>query len=700
MVRTNRSSDSLWEHKWQVLSTTARRAAVEQVRLAGSKEVVRHPVVEATVFPDNTLQELINAGFVQRQPPPRPKLPDRVIVCKDAYDFLQRIHTLARTHLLQQSSEANLEDYVRNRFRWMTVMERLNRIVVNEKLPLIYRQEEILRLFVPRGEWPDWVIRKLHLPLARRVVDAIENHGGVIPRSALPTMLPRQQPAEVLVVVGDLLEHLALVEALDAETGELLVGLLPSVLTQRQQARQEETRPSLVACASPADLFPPEGYLLDDLRAFLLELAAGPARCRQQGGLFQKETDRFRACLAPLPAGFLPHQRDSVEYRLSVVESLSNHLKLVRSATHDGGRWLELTQPGKTWLGSSFAQQYRIVYNWFYSTPASNTHEAYSFGYSDGRFLAAEVIAYKVTPCVHEEYWHRIDDEERATLRRAFSDACQVLPRDTFVTLASFLDHVCTRNDHPLMLGLEMEQVRIQYHSRMIPPMKLERLAVARQAMEELLWERLVPLGCFILGNDPAHGLCVARHRRLDAYFGKPVPDEELVGGNSGTGRVLVQPDFTIIIIGSQTGASAELAPFCERQGGRGAGGTLQLKLTRSAVLRAAQQGLTGAEMLARLQRHSSAAVPANVLREVREWADWVRPVDYTPAMIFRCPDRATADRLVAALGRDADRLTETVVILPTTVMLPPLRKKLQDQGLLPRTQHPAAPDNQRRRKR
>ena len=69
--------------------------------------------------------------------------------------------------------------------------------------------------------------------------------------------------------------------------------------------------------SGPKEIGPDEGPIVSDLRAFLLEVASEPPRLRQDGALFQKEVDRFRATLEPLPSWLLGLLRWSDEGRLS-----------------------------------------------------------------------------------------------------------------------------------------------------------------------------------------------------------------------------------------------------------------------------------------------------------------------------------------------------------------------------------------------
>ena len=107
------------------------------------------------------------------------------------------------------------------------------------------------------------------------------------------------------------------------------------------------------------------------------------------------------------------------------------------------------------------------------------------------------------------------------------------------------------------------------------------------------------------------------RQPRLDAYFGRAVDAEKMAGILAGESRVVVQPDFSIVIIGLNPAPAAELAPFCERTRKGGSPGAIVLKLTRESVVKAVAGGMKPEEIASRLKRRSSNEVPANVLRQV-----------------------------------------------------------------------------------
>jgi hypothetical protein len=107
------------------------------------------------------------------------------------------------------------------------------------------------------------------------------------------------------------------------------------------------------------------------------------------------------------------------------------------------------------------------------------------------------------------------------------------------------------------------------------------------------------------------------------------------------------------------------------------------LKLTRESVVKAVGHGMAPSEIVARLKRLSSNAVPANVLKEVQGWCDWVRRVTAETLKVIRCPDRETADRILGVLKSRAERVNDTMVAVEPTALTPAERNRLRDQGVI-----------------
>jgi hypothetical protein len=301
----------------------------------------------------------------------------------------------------------------------------------------------------------------------------------------------------------------------------------------------------------------------------------------------------------------------------------------------------------------------------------------------DSLFLGVHVVAFPVKSDRLATPW-RVDPEDQQALRDAVFRAFSELPAGVFHHLDSFLAHATFARHNPLLLGRERhDQVAIYWSHRPVPPLEEQREEAGRLFLNHVLGARLIPLGCLRTARADNDQLCIARVPRLDAYFGQQEVALELPDETAAGPRVVVQPDFSVVIIGLNPTPAAELAPFCERVQGHAGQGVLVFKLTRDTVVKAITHGLAPAEIVDRLQRHASNSVPANVLHEVRAWCDWVRRLTPETMTLFRCPDSATADRVRATLGREAERLGELLVGLPGERVTTAVRNKLLKAGVI-----------------
>jgi hypothetical protein len=195
--------------------------------------------------------------------------------------------------------------------------------------------------------------------------------------------------------------------------------------------------------------------------------------------------------------------------------------------------------------------------------------------------------------------------------------------------------------------------------------------------------QKLIPLGCVRVAIDDENRICIAREPRLDAYFGRKVTSTDLAPASDVAARVVVQPDFSVIVIGLNPAPAAELIAFCERTTQGGGQGAMVLKITRESVIKAVSHSLKPEEITARLERHASHEVPANVLREVQGWSNWVRRVTPSTLTVLRCPDRETADRVMAALKSQGERVNDTLVAIEKKTLTAAERNKLRIQGII-----------------
>jgi len=690
-----------WDDRWHKLSVEARRAFLEQSK-GPTKPLssgTLQPSVSTEKFHPDALAELTTAGFLRVEPPKLKTKPGRVFVELAALDFARRVRTLYRVRLLDPNGAGDLTGYLNAAYNNGGLTTRVAEILDVAGIDAFDYSDEGIRRHLTNRRWPGWVVSALNAALAGCVVQAVREAGGPVPIVALAQRVEGAGPTEVRAAIDRLVAPLALVEDLDRETLDVVVDFLPEVRSGMETASLPRSRPPLEAVGAPADLGPTGGPLVDDLRGLLLEVAAEPPRLRQNGLLFSKETDRFLAALPPLSQWLAEGIEASPIDRLNDAYEDAMVLKLVRPKLQAKESRLLLTDEGRAWLSAPAADQYNRVYDSYRLLPKAggrdagysplddfDLDESYRFGWgyrlSDGEFLGVDVAVVKGKRGSKVRDARLPKTADLKALREAFGGAFRSLSEGKFYRLDDVVGHFAFGSDNVLLMGHEAGEVRVSLDGRPVPPLEEELEVAAREALDELAKGRLIPLGCLQAARDEGGALCVARTRRLDAYFGSgPVPEEP---GTAAVGeRVVVQPDFSVVVIGLGTAALAELAPFCERTARNSGPGATVLKITRDSVVKAIAQGLTPREVQDRLTRHASHAPPANVLREVREWSGWVRKVKAEALTVLRCPDRDTADRVVAALKRSSERLNETVIALGTTRLTPAERKKLKDQGVL-----------------
>src|SRR5262249_2778416 len=149
---------------------------------------------------------------------------------------------------------------------------------------------------------------------------------------------------------------------------------------------------------------PDESAIINDLRAFLLEVASQPPRLRQDTSLFHKEIGRFTACLDPLPPWLLGLLRWSGEARLGQAMAWAMTLDLVENVAEGGQLRLRLTPDGHRWLSVGLDEQYARAYALLNPIPkrdgdfpvhwrlfASGPASSYYGGVSDVRFLGENI---------------------------------------------------------------------------------------------------------------------------------------------------------------------------------------------------------------------------------------------------------------------------------------------------------------------
>ena len=192
----------------------------------------------------------------------------------------------------------------------------------------------------------------------------------------------------------------------------------------------------------------------------------------------------------------------------------------------------------------------------------------------DTRFLGQDVMALKIEKEKKyiPDYWEAKPDDIRA-LRESLDRSLAALEPGCSIGWRASWRTWPTASTTRFTWGSPRSEVAVIRDQRPIPPLEELREEAGRSLIESFVRGRLIPLGCVRTAIDAEGKVCIARERRLDAYFGREVPAAELAPAADEAAKVVVQPDFSVIVIGLNPTAAAELAPFCERATGGGGGG-------------------------------------------------------------------------------------------------------------------------------
>jgi hypothetical protein len=685
-----------WDAKWHGLSTQARSYFLAEVKGPSKNQADHAPsyTVSASRIPAPVLDELTAAGFVAVLEPKTGATTRRVSAPGEIYDFAARVRTMRRLHLLADGLPGELVKYVNHVFFPDMLTRVILEVMRKAGIEDFHRLDLALERYVSNFRWPGWVARTLRDPLADRILEVIRAAEKPLPLAELPGRIPGSDPEQVRTVVDKLIARLVLFEDLHPKTFEIMVGFLPEVNEGLINAGRPRERPPLVACDRPREVGPDESLIANDLRALLLEVVSEPPRMRQDGSLFQKEIDRFQTAMEPLPAWLLELLRWSDEGRLSQALGWARALELVKDVSEGTQARLQLSSKGEKWLTSGLDEQYAKMYRLLNAAPSrhgmpsiywrlfATGPNAYGGLSDDSGFLGETFAVIKLGKERYTSYWN-VRPEDVQALRTSLDRAFAALEPGIFYRLESVVAHLAFGPHNPVNVGLAPDQVAVFHHSQPVPSLEEHREKAGRSLIESFVKHRLIPLGGVQAAIDDAGKICIARERRLDAYFGREVPREELAPAPDAAAKVVVQPDFSVIVIGLNPAAAAELAPFCERATGGGGRGAMIFKITRDSVVKAVSHGLKPAEIVDRLRRHASHDVPANVLREVQEWSNWVRRVTPSTMTVLRCPDRDTADRVLSALRRQAERVNDTLVAVDQKKLTSAERSKLLAHGII-----------------
>lgn len=505
------------------------------------------------------------------------------------------------------------------------------------------------------------------------LVQALASHPRGVPLRSVTGLVPDAKPANVAAALAAGLRYLLVFVSMDPNA-DVIVGLLPAVAARLSgtvappaavQARETFTAP----------------FRVGDITAVLVEAATEPIALRAADhSLYVRAQRAIAGRLAALPEwldrfastgtvviGNEEEWDDEDDgddeagaARVELAVHFASVLKLVAVKSAGNRMRLEATRTGRAWLSRGEGEQLKEVLSALRALPQRNLT---SYGGSGGLEFFGGSLGFEV-------------QERSLDARTALSAAFLSAPPGALLPFVEFARYHSRENNPFVKSGGQTVRGRSFWSNE---PTTVEGWEDAwAGVLLTFLARRLVPLGCAILGltedGRVAFGLTGAGRYLLGAADDFELPPE------AGGGEVVVQPDFEIVFLAPAPRAEAELGRIAERTG---SGVGALFRLTRTSVLRAAEQGMTASQLLKTLESVSRGGVPANVERQVKDWMKAVRTIRIAPAVLVDCPDAETAGRVKSLGGAHVTKVTPTLLRLEADAKTrAALVKRLREKGI------------------
>ncbi|MSU78077.1 MAG: hypothetical protein EXS16_08275 [Gemmataceae bacterium] len=653
------------EAAWDKLSPQASAAFLGDLKSTVTPGSKTKPLTNADRVVGWVRQELLAGGFIELTILDASKLTPRMFVPDAVIPFSNRVRDLNRFCLLRPEGKTKLAVYCNNSFDTMVLARHVDVILKQAKITRPwYVSDNCFDWSIRKARWSDLVLSYLDNPLAKQVVDALWAAEKPLTYAEIFAKFDKVDPAIVRQTVVQLRRCLALFEDLEPETGSIIVGLLPEVRHDRAKLILASTDFELKPSSVTVQEVSPAGLLIDDLRALLVEIAIEPPKLKDNGSPYKKDEDRLLGVLPVRPFALETHSR-SLESRLSSTIELARKLKFCDTLNDSTSERLALAKRGEEWMGGSPADAYLALFKQFQVKPNKTDRSPFSnYGNPEEAFFGCDLrVAPRKEMRSPRDSWLP-DPKDVIKLQPFLWKFFSQLTPDAFYPLETLQRKFCFLKSCPLLAGLAIGDIEFYFRHFNYRDVEGEVPARAADFFITHLINRLLALGCVKVGVDKEGKLHFARTILLDAYYGKhTLADQDLHDPNMGT-KVVVQPDYSIVVIGMNPGPVAQLATFCERVRGSLADGSVTLRITRDSVVKAVQRGTKPEAILERLKKLSSNPIPKNVEHEINEWGNWIRAVDVAPLLVIRCPDRDAADRVMSSLRQKAERLSEKAIAL------------------------------------
>lgn len=496
---------------------------------------------------------------------------------------------------------------------------------------------------------------------AQKIARNLLDHPAPIPAERLAEILSEKESAFLPKALRGLLQWGFMVMQTDAELDSIRIGLWPGIHRRLRERSTPAQKPKPLA--EPAEVFSLP-TLATDLESVLATAIGEPLRLKKGAALslYKATTDGILPKLRETPGWRrLPDKGQRIEGAVTTLLSL----QFAKSGFRPPA--ISPTAAGSAWLRKSFRDRVKFLVDNLLSGgpkrwvngidrlffPEKSSASGIQGHPTKKRLELAETIvaAWKTCP---PDQWLNIDLWVRYVLQKWNPIETVAAESGGMVDLKSvteFGNFAYTRTDAESLSNL------------------------ALQMITDFLDLILVPIGGADLGRTADDQVCF-RLTPIGRYFLKLTKDfPDLKEPDSG--KVVLQPNFEIVFLGTNIRAEGAVEPLCERLG-HGTG-TL-FRLSKPRVQNAIDSGKTMESILETLEEITAKSVPDNVRKEMATWGSAIR--HFTPEVIvaLRCEDPQSAILLRAALGSNATLLTPTVVQIhePLTSAQ---RRKLSDKG-------------------
>lgn len=529
----------------------------------------------------------------------------------------------------------------------------------------------------PGGEKPRLVFPTVAAAL-RALVQALSVHPHGVPLRSIAGLVPDAKPANVAAALAAGLRYLLVFVSISPDA-DAVVGLLPAVAA-RMSGTVPPPRPVPVRETFAAP------FRVGDMTALLVEAATEPIAIRASDhSLYVRAQRAITARLAAIPE-WVQHfaatgalvvgdedDYDEDEYdgeadpgneeaaaRVELAVQFASLLTLAAVKSAGGRMRLEATRTGRAWLARGEGERLKEMLSAVRALPQRNPME---YGSSGGLDFFGAALGFQV-------------EARGLDARASLTDAFLSIPPGALVPFLAFARYHAQENNP--YVGPDGPRIRARSYWRSEPTTIEGWEDLWANLLLTFLARRLVPLGCATLGRAEdggvAFGLTDAGRYVLGQRDDFELPPE------AGGGEVVVQPDFEIVFLAPAPRAEAELGRIAERTG---SGVGALFRLTRASVLRAAEQGMTAAQLLKTLEAVARGGVPANVERQVKDWMKAVRTIRIAPAVLIDCPDAETAGRVRALGGAHVTSVTPTLLRLDGDAKTrTALVKRLREKGI------------------